>query len=213
MLVMIDLDNTLADRAGAVETWVDEFCDRWSLPDEAAPWILDQDNDGYSARAQVFQAIHERFQIDAPTEELLAAYQRRVVDLNRPLPGAVSSLQALRAKGWLLVIVTNGSSGQQHAKIDHLRLRDLVDGVVVSGDLGIKKPDRRIFDTAAAEFDVPLERCWMVGDSPVNDVVGPAELGLRTVWLARGRPWPEELDPPTAVINSMDELPEVIGSP
>lgn len=213
MLIMIDLDNTLADREAAVRAWIAEFCEQESLPDDARSWILATDNDGYSARADVLQAIKDRFALSTPLDQFLADYQKRVVELNVPVAGAVECLQVLRELGWPLAIVSNGSSKQQHSKIDHLGLRDLVDAVVVSGDLGIKKPAPAIFEVAATELGVSFDGGWMVGDSATHDIVGAAALGLQTAWISRGRVWPSKLPPPTAALDSLYELAELVGEP
>ncbi|MCP4966040.1 MAG: HAD-IA family hydrolase [bacterium] len=63
-------------------------------------------------------------------------------------------------------------SGQQHAKIDALGFRDLVDAVCVSGDLGVEKPSPEIFELAAEQASASLTGARMVGDSPANDVNG-----------------------------------------
>ena len=63
MLIMIDLDNTLADRSAAVTAWAMEFCAKWSLSEGELSWIIAEDNDGYSARVDVLQAIHSRLRL------------------------------------------------------------------------------------------------------------------------------------------------------
>ncbi len=212
MLVMIDLDNTLADREAAVRRWVAEFCEARSLGPDVAAWLTTMDNDGYADRREVFQQIVERLDPTASVDELLAAYRRRVVELAALCPGAVACLGRLRDAGWTTAIVSNGSSEQQHGKIDALGLRPLVDAVVVSGDLGIKKPDPRIFEAAARVTGCRLSDAWMVGDSPENDVVGPHRLGIATVWLRRGRRWSEPSVEPRLTIDGLDELPALLGS-
>lgn len=191
-----DLDNTIGDRQAAVERWVDEFSAAHLLTGADRDWLVDIDNDGYSAREEVFAAIRE----------LLQHYRTRVVELTTAVDGAYDALLSMRAAGHQIAIVTNGSSGQQHGKIDALGFRELVDAVIVSGDLEIKKPDRRIFDAAAAATDASLDGAWMIGDSAMNDVVGPQAIGIRTVWIRRERTWPVEHPEPTAIIDTLDEL-------
>lgn len=203
---MIDLDNTLADRERSVATWVDEFCSQNRLPSGANEWIVALDNDGYSDRRDVFTSIRDRFALTAPVDQLLAAYQRRIVELTAPTPGAFECLGALRARGDTTIIVTNGSSGQQHGKIDTLGFGELVDGIVVSGDLGVKKPAPEIFEAAAELGRFSLRDAWMVGDSPRHDIDGARRLGMRTAWLSRGRRWSEPDYSPTLVIDSLELL-------
>jgi FMN phosphatase YigB (HAD superfamily) len=103
--------------------------------------------------------------------------------------GVAEGLRLLRSEGWRLAIVTNGTTAMQNAKIDHVGLRPLVDGVFVSEAEGARKPDREIFERAASELGVQLDRRkgWMVGDSLEADVAGGAGAGLRTIWLQGDR--------------------------
>lgn len=217
---MLDLDNTLADRAGAVSAWLDEFCARLELDDSAKAWIAAADNDGYADRNAVFSEISQRFGLTESAETLVDDYRRRVVELAAPTDGAIDCLEALRAAGAQLAIVSNGSSGQQHAKIDKLGLRAMVDAVIVSGDLDIKKPDPRIFEAAIRECGREIKReieseaaagrseaIWMVGDSALHDIVGAQELGFRTAWLHRGRTWDGQWSSPDITLDSLAELP------
>lgn len=210
MLVMLDLDNTLLDRQAAVAAWIEEFTSEQALPLGAPDWILARDRDGYADRTTFFEAIRMKFGLDPPIDTLLAAYQKRVVELSGLTPGAQQCLRLLRSAGYRLAIVSNGSSAQQHAKIEALGLRSLVDAVIVSGDLGVHKPDARAFQAAAASTSSTLEGAWMVGDSPVHDIIGGHRCGARTAWLHRGRSWTETEVQPTATIASLEELVPVI---
>lgn len=212
MLVMIDLDNTLVDRAGAVRAWADEFVAEHGLADDALARIVELDADGYSDRRRVFGALRTSFGLTPSVDELLAAYRSRVVELTEPADGATACLASMRARGWSVVIVTNGSSGQQHAKVDSTGLRDLVDAVVVSGDHGIEKPDRRIFELAAERVSAHVAGAWMIGDSPENDVVGPARFDMRTVWVDRGRAWAHPDVRPDLVVGTLVGLADRLAS-
>lgn len=208
---MLDLDNTIADREAAVGAWLREFSQQHNVDPTGQAWILELDNDGYSDRTEVFSAIKDRLGLQPPVERLLADYQRRVVELTTPTSGAIDCLTEMRRRGWTLALVTNGSSGQQHGKIDALGIRNLFDTICVSGDLGIKKPAAEIFKIAAEQVDVTTAGAWMVGDSPVNDVDAPRRLGMNTAWVTRGRSWPGELPPPTVSVDGLGDLVGVIA--
>ena len=206
MLIMLDLDNTLCDRAKAVNSWVAEFLADRGLPADDRAWILAHDNDGYTDRRAVFEAIADRYALPETADTLLAAYRQRVIELSTPTPGATQCLQDLRSAGHATAIVSNGSSTQQHAKIDALGFRELVDAVIVSADLDIAKPDARIFQTASRATGIPLDRAWMVGDSALHDIVGGSAVGSKTAWLHRGRSWSEAIVEPTVTISSLVDL-------
>lgn len=203
---MIDLDNTFGNRAEAVAAWAERFCNEHELPEGTAAWILAADNDGYSARADVFTAIRSRYGLCDPIEELLGAYRADVIALAAPTEGALECLAALRLAGHIIAIVSNGSTKQQHGKIDLMGLRDMVDAVIVSGDLDIKKPDPRIFEAAAEATGASLEGSWMVGDAAQNDVIGGRDVGAKTAWLHRGREWTETSRRPTLVLGDLTQL-------
>ena len=57
---------------------------------------------------------------------------------------------------------------------------------------GAWKPDSHTGRMPAArELDVPVERCWFVGDHPVNDVAGAHAAGMRAIWLRGFHDWPD----------------------
>ncbi|MEX0754469.1 MAG: HAD family hydrolase [Actinomycetota bacterium] len=86
----------------------------------------------------------------------------------------------------------------------------------VSEDLGIEKPDPRIFAIALEEAGVPADGTAMVGDRLDYDVRPAKDVGIHTVWLLRGEapanPTAEQLGVPEAHIASLRELPGVLGS-
>jgi putative hydrolase of the HAD superfamily len=61
----------------------------------------------------------------------------------------------------------------------------------------VSKPNPRIFEIAARRGRMRLGGAWMVGDSPEEDIGGASALGLRSVWLHRGRSWTQPRYSPT----------------
>ena len=89
-------------------------------------------------------------------------------------------------RSYLLGAVTNGVSSLQNIKLDTAGIRDLFDVVVVSGDIGIYKPDRRIFDEACRRAGLKNEEVLFVGDHPVNDIDGALGAGLQVIRMNYG---------------------------
>ena len=210
VLVMIDLDNTLNDREAAFRAWAAEQCAERGLDRSSVDWIVEVDEDGYGDRAGIQAAIFERLGWTGPTGELQRRYREGIRRHLVESTGATACLEALRAAGHTVVVVTNGGTEPQHHKIDVLGFRDLVDGVVVSEEAGVAKPDPAIFELAARSVGGELDGGWMVGDAAVNDVVAAGRLGLRTAWIQRGRTWDPSLPPPTVTVGSVGELAAVI---
>ena len=91
-----------------------------------------------------------------------------------------------------LGVITNGDSVQQRDKIKALGLADTFHAVVASADIGIAKPDPRIFRHAADLLGVAPERCLFIGDRHDTDARGAAAAGMTGVWLNRaGLPAPD----------------------
>jgi len=81
----------------------------------------------------------------------------------------------------------------------------------VSEDLGLEKPDPRIFEHALQVAKAEPARSVMVGDRLDYDVEPAKRAGMRTVWVLRGqapaRATPEQLVVPDAAVRSLAELP------
>jgi phosphoserine phosphatase len=106
----------------------------------------------------------------------------------------------------VLGVVANGASCLQREKLSASGLGGYF-SVVVSGDVGVAKPDASVFQRALAEL--AAERAVMVGDSLEKDVRGALAAGLGAVWLNRSRrSRPEDLDVPE--VASLGELPHVL---
>ena len=82
----------------------------------------------------------------------------------------------------MLGIATNGMADNQVGKIRRTGLDELVDGWVVSSEIGIRKPDPRMLSELAMRLGVPLNG-WMVGDGLESDVEAGRRAGLHTAWV------------------------------
>ena len=103
-----------------------------------------------------------------------------------PLYPDADKLLANLFQRYKLGIVTNGVAGLQRKKWHGSGLETWFDAVAISGEVGIGKPEKGIFEWIAKELAVPLENCVMVGDNPDRDVQGGINAGMKTVWLDRG---------------------------
>lgn len=124
------------------------------------------------------------------------------------VPGAVETLEAFRARGIRLGLITNGSASAQRRKIERFGLARHFDCILIEGEFGIGKPHERVFTTALTALHADPRTAWMVGDNLDNDIVTPHSLGLYTVWIDRdnrGLP-PMAKAQPHRVIRSIAEL-------
>jgi FMN hydrolase / 5-amino-6-(5-phospho-D-ribitylamino)uracil phosphatase len=82
---------------------------------------------------------------------------------------------------------------------------------VFSQDHGIAKPDRRLYEIAAAEVGATAETIAMIGDSLVNDVTAAQAAGWQGIWLNRESSPCPDLHTPDAEIASLVELPDALA--
>jgi HAD superfamily hydrolase (TIGR01549 family) len=94
------------------------------------------------------------------------------------LPGVREALARLRARGLALAVVANWDYSL-HAHLRKHGLRGWFDAVIVSGELGVRKPDPAPFRAALEHLGVPADRAVHVGDHAPHDEVGARNAGMR----------------------------------
>jgi putative hydrolase of the HAD superfamily len=152
------------------------------------------------ARALADQGIDD----PALAEELGERFGVERRQLRAPFPDA-SLLADLRDHR--LVLVTNGASCLQREKLEASGLAGHFDAVVVSGDVGVGKPDPAVFRHALDLVGASPDDAVMIGDTLERDIDGAVAAGLRAVWINRfGAP----ARPGVTAITSLDELPALL---
>lgn len=117
--------------------------------------------------------------------ELVCAYRRH--DPTIHLPAETQGVLGTLCRHFRLGIVTDGHREVQWRKIRALGLHRMVDVIVTSDDFGRRfwKPDSLPFRTACRGLKVRPEKVIFVGDHPIRDIRGAAQLGMTTVRIHR----------------------------
>jgi HAD superfamily hydrolase (TIGR01509 family)/HAD superfamily hydrolase (TIGR01549 family) len=127
----------------------------------------------------------------------------------RPFADALPALDSLQRLGLPLAILSNWGT---HLR-DVLRRFDLLETfqfVIVSSEVGLAKPDRRIFDLAAERAGRPRQRLLYVGDHLGDDIEGAWGAGLDAVLIDRRDHQSEALCPR---IRSLEDLARYVLPP
>lgn len=119
-------------------------------------------------------------------EKLCRRLDKRYLDLvaeqKTLIPGSIEILKSLRLKGYKLGILSNGFTDTQHKKLERTGIGNHIDEVVLSDDIGINKPDPRIYLYAmAASNCLDHEAHLMVGDNLATDIKGASLSGWRRI--------------------------------
>ncbi|WP_395725096.1 HAD family hydrolase [Nakamurella sp.] len=120
-----------------------------------------------------------------------------------------AALHRLRAAGIAVRVLSNSDGAYQRAKLTAVGLGDLAADGFFSGELGVAKPDPRIFTLAAARLGRAPAEVAYVGDRWEVDVLGSLAAGMASVWLNRAgadRPDGQRATGPVAQIATLDEL-------
>ena len=206
--VLWDLDDTLYDRqAAAALTFPGMF--RAHLYEnrseefirQAVSFMMTQVKRHNLVHPDAFGALLEKYPPDREyiREDCLQYYYDHMYTFAVPFPRQVEVLKALCAAGVKNALVTNilpDRVASQRRKFAHLGISEYFDVVIFSGEIGIHKPDRRIYDLAAAQLGVENAACVFVGDDPDSDIAGALQAGMEAVWLDRfAEPHPLAGDP------------------
>ncbi|GAB3940255.1 HAD family hydrolase [Micromonospora vulcania] len=202
-LLLLDLDNTLLDRAGPFRRWGERFLAGIDAPPTDIDWLISIDADGLTDRWDLADAIRDRYELRIPSIDLVEELHDGVVEQTRLDPLIACALRIADDAGWVPVVVCNGTVRVEDAKIRRTGLDRYVADWVISEEAGVSKPNPRIFALAAQRVRMPLRGAWVVGDSPEADIGGAAAVGLPSVWLHRGRTWSDTRFAPSRTVDGL----------
>jgi putative hydrolase of the HAD superfamily len=144
------------------------------------------------------------------TTKITELYVKDYPGVKAQVDGAVPVIKQLSRK-YRLGVVSNGFTDVQYRKLEGMGLRDLFSCVVLSEEIGIRKPDSRIFHRAASLLHMQPQECLYVGDSYTNDVIGAKNAGMQVCWFNReSQQIPDEKIKPDFIITKFAELPVLL---
>lgn len=202
-VILFDLDDTLFDhqycsRAGlaAVQTtFAGRFDGSIQQVESVYRKLLEQWHEKVLAggitieqsRVERFRALLSNEQTVATDEEAQAAarcYRDAYDAAYRPVPGSIELLRRIKAQR-PIGIVSNHIVSEQVKKVATIGVEPFIDALVVSEEVGVAKPDARIFETALSRLGGTPGDAVMIGDSWSSDILGATALGIRAIWLNR----------------------------
>lgn len=182
-----------------------------------------QQNPVGSAFTEVDSSVHFACLLDALEVDLsperrdvlshrLALTHTRQVCRCAGLPDAHRNALKTLAERFDLALVSNFDYGQAvHERLEELGLREQFKAIVISADLGIRKPAPLPFMTALKALNLAKEQALFVGDSPGEDLKGAAEVGIDMAWInAKGKECAPDLPRPRYEIANFAQLPSLL---
>lgn len=209
--VLFDLDGTLLDRGATFRRHIELTIERHpnifrnQATDSLVGELVKLDLNGSAARIEFYRGVERHLELASGASSILQEdFERHFPESCVPMPHLTDTLDALRERGLKVGLITNGRALMQNRKIDGLGIRPYLDSVVISGDLGVRKPDPRIFAAALEDLAVDPSAAAYVGDNPEPDITGAKRSGMCAVWR-RDEWWPEP-EEADLVIDDLNEL-------
>lgn len=209
--VLFDLDDTMLDRDASLLRFLHDQHDRLQpflghiLQADYVKRFVELDAHGYVWKDVVYQKLIEEFRIQGVSAEaLLEDYITRFHFHCVPVPHLMETVEHLKQHQFKLAVITNGFTGFQMRNIRALGIEHCFSEILVSEQVGRKKPDPGIFHHALDLLGVSPQESIYVGDHPINDVQASRQIGMIGVWK-KSQHWspPEHAD---FVIDDLAEL-------
>ncbi len=189
----VDEDNPLFWEALAADSLVSER----QVPGEVLKDLFKrriQEASGHSAEglmlAAVFSGVLEELGF-IPTPEVIRLFaekfRKHSIILLRKKNYTDDLLQAIRISGYKLGLLSNTEALLTAYDLKVTGLEDQIDAIVLSSNVGVKKPDKRIFEIILGRLNVDPENCAFVGDSFKDDITGALNAGIEPVFLTTSK--------------------------
>ncbi len=199
-----DLFNTLitADQGALKESWR-----RLNLSLSQGGLVLDREpfKKAYQEAALRFisqtkadgRETHNRFWISAALKALghevapdddritraVESYFSTFFDYCQPIPGTVKMLEKLNGFYRLGLLSNFTHPPVIQELLERTGLAPFFDVVLISGEIGFRKPYPLVFDLLAEKLGNEKKHILYVGDDPESDIIGAQRVGLRAVWM------------------------------
>ncbi|MBN1936629.1 MAG: YjjG family noncanonical pyrimidine nucleotidase [Anaerolineae bacterium] len=134
-------------------------------------------------RLERFERLFEAAGVRVDAAAFSAVYLRHLGDGAFLIDGALQVIAALRGKIHL-ALITNGLKEVQRSRLARSAISDAFEAVIISEEVGVSKPDVRIFDIAFEQMGRPARsKVLLVGDSLTSDMAGGIAYSIDTCWF------------------------------
>lgn len=132
---------------------------------------------------RIFEKINKKIENEEAKEKFniyMSLYKKRWA----PFDNAFQTLEKLKNK-YILAIISNGDSLQQREKIKKIGIEKYFEQIIISSEIGIAKPEKKIFQHTCQKLKLQPQECIMVGDKFEVDIKGAINAGMKAVWINR----------------------------
>ena len=137
-------------------------------------------------RLLYFQIMLEELNINPLLHalDIYELYWRSFFSKMKLSEGVVELLKKYRNK---ICLLTDLTAHIQYRKINRLNINKYICFVVTSEEVGIEKPDPKIFNLGIKKLQLQFHEVCMIGDNFSKDIIGASNLGIKSIWLNNNR--------------------------
>ena len=130
-----------------------------------------------------FEKIIKKFKLEYDSQKMSEIYLKKLGEGIFPFKSTEKLCKYLHSK-YKIGIVTNGIKEVQYSRIKNSSIANYIDKIIVSDEVGVNKPDKRIFEFAINYFGIlDKSEVVMIGDSLEADIKGGINAGVDTCWV------------------------------
>ena len=147
----------------------------------------------------------------AVIEKTVAVLQQGCVPTVELIEGAADMLDQLQAQGYRLSIISNAAySPFLGWTLEHVGLLHFFEQVVVSAEVGLRKPNPDIFQLTLDRMGLGPAETVYVGDDFVKDIAAAKKVGMRAMWYRPEAKADSSQDEtlPDAIVTHLNQIPE-----
>lgn len=225
-MIFFDIDGTLLDYDYAEKQGIIDFfhTHREFSPFESKPLIelwnrtsseyfqlfLDGSLSFQEQKQKRMKRIFEEINLNISNEEAdkkfrlyLQYFQRNWTAYN----DVIRSLDFLKSQGFELGIISNGDFDQQVNKLKQIGINNYFSYIITSSQVGVAKPNSKIFKEAATRINQDIKECYYVGDRLDTDALGSKDAGMTGIWINR---LDDKKHKDVITIHSLSQLERII---
>ena len=197
--IFFDLDHTLWDFDRNSKLAFQRLFDRHSIPANLDDFIevyepinfqywklyREERIDKLGLRRGRFLDAFKPFGLQFSTDqldELATSYITELPKDNHLFDGTMDVLRYLSEKKFKMHIITNGFEEVQHLKLKNSKIDGFFNTVTTSEEVGVKKPNRLVFERALDKANVLAGQSMMIGDTFEADILGAEAVGMKTLF-------------------------------
>ena len=224
--IVFDIDGTLLNHEQALERSLinlysfmkpkiphssfDEFFSTWKTKtNQYINEYLDGRISFEQQRISRVQNVFSKWDYKLSSDKAMEVFKKYLINYEQNwtlFEDAIPCLTML--KNFPLGIISDGDGEQQRRKLAFTEIDSFFSSIIISGEVGLRKPNPEIFKKSAKELDLSLAEILYVGDQLENDALGAFNAGMYGVLINRTNQIYEKSA--IKIISRLTELPQII---